>query len=461
MKTYPSQNKAYRKTNRRCLINAAFLSLGIMFLCAQSAFAAEGFFLQDHLPKKLGEKLKVSVEMRYRLEARDDFDFNQNADDTDTFHLLRTRLMLDANLSESIRAFVQFQDSRIWDSITANRFSITFRDEFDVRQAYVDYKLKQISQVLEALTIRAGRQELSYGDERLVGGFDWSNVTQSFDGVKLIYSDKKFTVDGFLSEKVNIDRANPNNWYDDNEGFHGVYATYKGIEKHLFDLYYLYRNTSEPVAFGPNGTRKLNESTLGFRLRGDKVKNFDYTLESAYQFGEFGSQDINAWALAALAGYTFTDIPWSPRVGMEWDFASGDEDTTDNERNTFDNLWPTNHKFYGYIDLLSWQNINAYNFRLSASPTKKLSLQGDYWVFYLDETTDAAYNAARGTLRAARQAAGSGYVGSEADFLLKYAMNKNINLLGGYSHFFAGTFLARTGANDDADFFYLQSLLKF
>lgn len=446
-----------KKNKKQDLYAVMLIVFGILFFCG-NVLAADGFFIQDYLPKELKDKLKVNVEMRYRLEARQDFDFSERLDDTDTFHLLRTRLMLDANLSESIRAFVQLQDSRIFDSTSANRFSITFRDEFDLRQAYVDLRVKEIS---EALTLRAGRQELSYGDQRLVGGFDWSNVAQSFDGVKLIYADKKFSIDGFLTEKVNIDLQNPNNWYDDNEGFHGFYATYKGIDKHLLDLYYLYRNTSEPITMGGNGSRKLNESTVGLRLKGDKVNNFDYTLEHAYQFGKFGALDVKAYALIALAGYTFNGHPWKPRLGLEWDFASGDKDSTDSQRNTFDNLWPTNHLYYGYIDLVSLQNINAYRLTGDIKPTKKLTLQGDYWLFYLDETTDAAYNAGRGTLRAANGRAASGYLGAEVDFLLKYAMNKNVSLLGGYSRFFAGTFLARSGNNDDANFFYLQSLLKF
>lgn len=450
-----------RKNRKQGLYATALMVFGILFFCG-NVLAAGGFFIQNHLPGELKDKLKVNVEMRYRLEARDNYDFSDRADTgataTDTFHLLRTRLMLDAKVSESLRAFAQLQDARIWDSTTANRFSTGFRDEFDVRQAYVDLKIKEIA---EALTLRAGRQELAYGDQRLVGGFNWSNVAQTFDAVKLIYADKNFTLDGWLGEKVPIDRGNSNNWYDDNEGFHGAYATYKGIDKHLLDLYYLYRNTSEPVTMGPNGTRKLNESTIGFRIKGEKINNFDYTWESAYQFGEFGSQDVNAYALIALAGYTFSELPWSPRLGLQWNFATGDEDSTDNERNTFDNLWPTNHLHYGYIDFVSLQNINAYNLKLNLKPAKKLSLQGDYWLFYLDETTDAAYNAGRGTLRAASQRAGSGYLGSEIDAVIKYNWNKNVQLEGGYSHFFAGTFLARTGANDDADFFYLQSILKF
>ena len=119
-----------------------------------------------------------------------------SADDTDTFHLLRLRLNLDANISDTLRAFLQLQDSRIFDSLSANRCSTTFRDELDIRQAYIDIK-----NIFKGATLRAGRQELSYGEQRLLGGFDWSNVTQSFDAVKLIYAQEKFSVDGFLSTR--------------------------------------------------------------------------------------------------------------------------------------------------------------------------------------------------------------------------------------------------------------------
>lgn len=434
----------------------AVLTLGILVIFS-APVKAEGIFIQDYLPKEWKDKIKVSIESRYRLEAKKDFDFSQRADDTDTFHLLRIRLNVDANISDDLRGFLQLQDSRIFDSLSANRFSTTFRDELDVRQAYLDIK-----NIYKGLTIRAGRQELSYGDQRLVGGFDWSNVAQSFDALKAIYAvNDKLTIDGFLSEKVNIDRSNPNNLYDDNESFHGAYAVYKGIDKHTLDAYYLIRNNTENVTFGPSGSDKLNESTIGFRLRGEKLNGFDYTIEPMYQFGKFGSKDIDARALIALAGYTFSSLAWSPRVGLEYDFASGDKSSTDGQKNTFDNLWPTNHLYYGYMDLVSLQNINAYHLTADIKPSKKLTLQSDYWVFYLDQNADAAYNAARGQLRAVKPGAGSGLLGSEIDLLIKYGLNKNINLLGGVSHFFAGKFLAQSGANDDADYFYLQSALKF
>lgn len=436
--------------------NSAVISImGILFLSCVSA-RAEGLFIQDYLPKQWSDKIKISAEARYRLEAKDDFDFKETADDTDTFHLLRLRLNIDSNISDNLRGFLQLQDSRIFDSLSANRFSTSFRDEFDIRQAYVDIK-----GLIPGITLRAGREELSYGDQRLLGGFNWSNVAQTFDAVKLIYAQDKFNLEAFFSNKVPIDRANPNNWYDDDQSLHGIYAAYKGIDKHTLDLYYLLRKTTENVSFGASGADKLDERTIGLRLKGEKINNFDYTFEPMYQFGEFGSKDVNAYAIIALAGYTFNDLAWKPRVGLEWDFASGDDDASDGERNTFDNLWPTNHLHYGYMDLFSLQNLNAYRLTADIKPIPKLTLQTDYWIFNLDETSDAAYNAGRGQLRAASQGAGSGFAGSEIDFLVKYSMNKNISLLGGYSHFFAGKFLKQTGANDDADYFYLQSILKF
>ncbi|HBU08873.1 MAG TPA: hypothetical protein DEA99_06800, partial [Candidatus Omnitrophica bacterium] len=53
----------------------AVLTLGILVIFS-APVKAEGIFIQDYLPKEWKDKIKVSVESRYRLEAKDDFDFN-------------------------------------------------------------------------------------------------------------------------------------------------------------------------------------------------------------------------------------------------------------------------------------------------------------------------------------------------------------------------------------------------
>ena len=49
----------------------------------------------------------------------------------------------------------------------------------DVHQAYV-----RVGGAREfPLSLKLGRQEMSYGDERLIGAFDWNNIGRVFDGV--------------------------------------------------------------------------------------------------------------------------------------------------------------------------------------------------------------------------------------------------------------------------------------
>ena len=60
---------------------------------------------------------------------------------------------------------------------------------------------------------------------------------------------------------------------------------------------------------------------------------------------------------------------------------------------------------------------------------------------------------------AARSA--SNYAGSEADLTVTYAATKWLTVEAGYSHFFAGDYLADTGASDDADFGYVQAAIAF
>ena len=50
-------------------------------------------------------------------------------------------------------------------------------DRFDLHQAYIGFGNRKES----PFSLKVGRQELSYGDERLVGAFDWNNIGRVFD----------------------------------------------------------------------------------------------------------------------------------------------------------------------------------------------------------------------------------------------------------------------------------------
>lgn len=87
----------------------------------------------------------------------------------------RARLGLKAIVSEDTQAFVQIQDSRIW-GFESTTLSNT--QNADLHQVWGQWK-KAWSQT--NLRVRGGRQELSYGNERIIGAVDWSFIGRSFD----------------------------------------------------------------------------------------------------------------------------------------------------------------------------------------------------------------------------------------------------------------------------------------
>ena len=51
-------------------------------------------------------------------------------------------------------------------------------------------------------SVKAGRFEMIYGDQRLVGGFEWHNQARSFDAAKLIYKGDSFDLDIWTSKEL-------------------------------------------------------------------------------------------------------------------------------------------------------------------------------------------------------------------------------------------------------------------
>jgi hypothetical protein len=152
--------------------------------------------------------------------------------------------------------------------------------------------------------------------------------------------------------------------------------------------------------------------------------------------------------------------PWKPRGAFEFVYGSGDTNGSDDKMTTFDNLYPTNHLFYGYIDFVSLQNINVYHLQFSAKPNKKLKLQADFRDLNLDTYKDSYYNVARAVARTASGPV-STHLGEELDLTLDYKFNDILTTQLGYSHFIAGRYLKETGAHDNANFVYVQTVFSF
>jgi Alginate export len=408
--------------------------------------------------------LTLDFHARARVEARENnFDFNDGVDSLtdDAWLLQRTRLGLLVKPAPWLRIYAQGQDTR---ELGADRPNIIGQlgaegdDSFDLRQAYIG-----LGDLKSGPSLTVGRQVLSYGDERLIGGADWLNQGRVFDAVKFRYTASDWSLDAFTSSVVApIDQEfNQSDWINSDSTreqlFSGLYFTSTGLlPTNTVDLYALQLHESYDVG-------DTDFVTLGGRLKGDPTKHggFDYETEMAFQVGEVKGKDLQAFAGHWGLGYAWTTQAWKPRLFAEYNFATGDSDPTDGEVGTFRNLFPTNHKFYGFMDAFSWQNVHNPALSFSVQPSKTLTLRTDFHAFLLADTADAWYRANGVTPVRTPNSTADAFAGTELDFTATWKPTKNFTIQAGYSHFFAGDSLKATGAHDDADFGYLSVGIDF
>ncbi len=412
-------------------------------------------------------------------------DFRDHGADTDnTYELFRTTLRLGHTPTAWAGVLVEGRDSV---SLHDDRVPDPESDRTELHQTY----LRLGDPAGFPLSAKIGRQELSYGDERLVGAFDWNNVGRVFDTAKLRYEDRDVWVDVFAGRVVilddhNLDLANDYDW------FSGIYASSKTLVPFQeTQAYVLARNTGtgSPTTLGAGlpavltGAGPRDIYTIGVRMRSlpGKLHGWDHSIEAAGQSGRF-KDTVTGPSLSQLAfathiagGYTFADLPMSPRLGLEHDHSSGDSDPTDGRHGTFDNLFPANHRFYGHMDFASWQNLHDLRASASLKPVKPLLIALDWHAFWLADTHDSFYqvNGARRTGQVAGPGTGYGtdpafesFIGQEADLTATWTLRPWATLQAGYGHFFVGGYIERSLASPgfgatDADFFFTQASISF
>ncbi|MFO1464413.1 MAG: alginate export family protein [bacterium] len=412
------------------------LSLTITCLLAGAAGvsgAAEAGGTKE--PKLWPDKVKVGGEFRTRLEARINDDLNSAASDDDTFVLLRTRIYLDLNPMSYVRLYAMFQDSETLGQNTSALIKTPDRHKF--YQGWVF--LKNAGPF--STSLKMGRQEFVYGDARLVGNNNWNNLGRSFDGAVVRLENSDFWLDLFGS------RIHPNG--KENQ-FAGAYAQWKKFPQGELEAYALYLHGSKSGL----GNGSLSIATIGSRIKGKFKKNYDYGFEGAYQTGDSAGNLVSAFATHLHLGYTFP-LSFKPRVGIEYNFASGDDNPKTGTVTTFNNLFPTNHDKYGYMDLFSWKNLHDFRFSFDTQPLEWFKTKLDYHAFLLPDPANGVF-LANGTQYRAGVPGASHFAGQELDLLFTFKPWKYVDALVGYSVFFPGAFFKDTGSSDTSQFFYTQ-----
>lgn len=405
----------------------------------------------------LVERIDLGGQVRLRYEARAAADYRlpgtfgrpaaERVEESDDMALERIRLQADVHVDPTVRAFIQIQDARTFGqeaSVVANDSNI------GLHQGYLEVR----ELLAPPLSLRVGRQELTYGDQRLVSPLDWHNVGRAFDAALVRWKEGAWSADLFSAIVLDGTTAH----HDRN--FYGLYASCAAVEAHAFDAYVFHRRFTDQSAVSEAGQPgNLIDTTVGLRAAG-KPAPFDYGVEGAFQFGAGSRDPIRAAAAAATAGYT-VDASWQPRVGVEFTYATGDDDPADGRRRSFDPLFPFGHAFQGFLDIFSWRNGADAALKLSARPTDRIQIGLDVHGFWLAAAEDAWTGAAVTPIRRDPTGAAGRSIGLEIDAHLRWKVHERIGLWTGYSRFHPGGFVRHTGPAPPMDWFFLQATLDF
>jgi hypothetical protein len=366
------------------------------------------------------------------------FQFNNH-----DFLLTRLRLYSDWKVSDRLRIFQEGILADATDDDGTYLPRLIDRNYGDFLNLFADVG------VAEGATLRAGRQELLYGAERLVSPLDWANTRRTFDGGRLLLKGDDWTSDAFYTFVVPVD-PNDLDEPDYNQPFYGVYNTYSGVDDLTIDAYYLGYDDRR-VGAGSD----FSIHTLGLRLNGALTDQWLFEVEGGPQVGRQSGLGVDHEAAFATAGVgrKLGDVlPWSPTLWMYYDYASGNAGGGDFNR--FNHLFPLAHKYFGFIDSVQRSNVEAPNLLLTATPSQDWSLLVWYWHFMANQETDII-PAIGGT--PAQSTASKDY-GDELDFTARYAIAPRSNVLFGWSHLWRGSKIL---APNDADFLYTQWELNF
>ena len=274
----------------------------------------------------------VSGEVRPRLESRTPpFPLAPAADLT-----VRLRAGWETGLGERFRVFAAVQGILL----AGGKEDGVVVDEGDP-ELFAGFV--EVSGLPGQASLRAGRQEVSLGNQRLVSRNNWGQRGQRFDAVRL------------------FGRRGPGRW----TLFGGRVAALDGYAPRLGGLHvemdfgeegevhgYLLgsRDRASGRASGPAGEpEQVDRVTLGGH--GElPFRALTLLVEGYVQRGKWGDDPVGAWM--ASAGVR---SPLGPAtLEVRWDLLSGDDDGGEGPpTGAFDRLRGSNHGFHGLVDVFT------------------------------------------------------------------------------------------------------------
>jgi hypothetical protein len=390
-------------------------------------------------------QLTVTGQVRERTEARGGFGtLLKNGEKGALFTNQRTRLNV-GFAGYRYKFYASLQDVRVWgqDASTVNRTTTDANDGLLLHEAWTDLSLIDTLSTLQNLSLKIGRQEISYDDQKVLGSLDWLQQARRHDAIVLKYANKGWTADfgvAFNQRKELSTGTTYEGWAGPAAtiypaGTNGIGHAYKSFQYAYIGKKFFFGEMSflffkddfskfTGLATAPVFTNGVNaRTTTGIYYNVNPTRKLNLNGSLYYQGGH---DKVGKTISARLGSLTaMYQVNRKLYLGVGADYLSGTDGTTAaTQNNQFDPLYGTPHKFWGYMDYFyvaspfGAQGLFNYFTKAKYVASDKLSL-------FLD---------VHGFESAAKLAGGlDNYLGTEFDLKVNYKFTKLINIEGGYS----------------------------
>jgi len=360
----------------------------------------------------------LSGEFRPRTEFRNGYKtLTPDGSDPALFTSQRTRLNTKYE-TEKYSFFVSIQDVRVWGDV--KQLNTSDKNGLAIHEAWglVNF---------DGFSLKAGRQEIVYDDQRMFGSVGWAQQGRSHDALVLKFG-KNFKLDVGLAFNQDQEALFDNTytttgnykamqyaWFNDKWG--GVNASFLFLNN---GLQYI-----APINSDNNEIRY--SQTLGSHLKFNITKGLSAAANLYYQTGnDVVDRDVNAFLVGLDLGYKNSET-WNFGLGFEVQ-SGNDYDGDASENKAFTPFYGTNHKFNGFMDYFYVGNhmnstglIDVFG-KVGANLTDKSNIT--LFLHNFTSYAEIAEEVKKG-------------LGTEIDLVYTHKFSKDIAIGAGYSQMFA------------------------
>jgi hypothetical protein len=393
------------------------------------------------------QNVKVSGDIVASAVLRKHFNLASGAegdkkDINQSFFMTQTRVRVDADLTDNVMATVRLINERVWNG--QNDTASDGSGNIDLDLAYVT--LKEF--LYSPLSLTIGRQEISFGNGLIIGNARIpagvvnipTDLTErkAFDAIRATLNYDPLIID-LIYAKINEQSTIRNN----DTNLYGINANYAINKKVNVSGYYFLKNENGNVAGAGNSNGKADKvSTVGVLVSSKPIENLTVSLEGAYQFGKTdGASDTttnynvhNAYALQAMADYTFAKVKTTPKVGLSYTYLSGNKSATASREDAWDPMYYDQNLGNIAYALLAFTDLSVWNLRASFKPMEDVTLSMLYGYFDMAKAKDGAwtytsfgrYDGTTRYISAASIRAGKPHLGDELDATITYDYTEDV-----------------------------------